>query len=122
MGYNTINSMENICGSRFVKESLDNNINELETLINKHGISLKEFMGTLVDSFQHYCPSNFFGECCDESGSGLAFDIKDVKEYLNDSHPKCADICNRGLCARINRLIFNPTQKIISKYENRSDK
>lgn len=122
MSYNVINSAENALNSKFVKESLDNNIDELKTLINEHDISPKEFIDILIDSFQCYCPSNCFGECCDEYGSGLAFDLKDVKEYLNDPQPKCKDICNRGLCAKINRLIFNPTHKIISKYENRSNK
>lgn len=122
MSYNAINSAENVLNSKFVKESLGNNIDELETLIDKHNISSKEFIDILVDSFQSYCPSNFFGECCDGDGVGVAFKLKDIKEYLNDPQPKCKDICNRGLCAKINRLIFNPTQKIISKYENRSNK
>lgn len=122
MSYNAINSVEKFLNSRFEKESLEKCMEELKLLINKHNISSKEFIDILVDSFQSYCPCNFFGECCDEVGRGVAFELKDIKEYINDPQPKCKDICNRGLCAKINRLIFNPTQKIISKYENRSNK
>lgn len=77
---------------------------ELQRYADEKKLSAGDVLTTILGSMKQQCPYNFFG-CSDFEGRHLAFKIEDIEEALGKSHLTCEEICNKGCCAYVNRML-----------------
>lgn len=60
----------------------------------------------MVNSRRDMCHKNFEGLCMDDEGEGLCEDREAIEEVLGKKNLTCRELCEKGLCAKVNSLTF----------------
>lgn len=58
----------------------------------------------MINSQRDMCRKNFEGLCMDYEGEGLCADREAINEVLGKKNLTCKELCEKGLCARVNAL------------------